>query len=146
RTALSTNIRERLDFSSAVFDAHGGLVANAPHLPVHLGAMREPAAAIAPQPLHPAPGDAFASTDPAAAGSHLRGSTGVTPGPVGGALAVWVAGRGHHADGGGIAPGSTPPDSRTLAEEGVVFRGQRIVHQGTLDHAGIMATLRSGPH
>ena len=146
RTALSTNIRERLDFSCAVFDAHGGLVANAPHLPVHLGAMGESVAAIAAQHLHPAPGDAFATNDPTAGGSHLPDITVVTPVHVGGALAFWVASRGHHADVGGITPGSMPPDSRTLAEEGVVFRGQRIVHQGTLDHAGIMATLRSGPH
>jgi 5-oxoprolinase (ATP-hydrolysing) len=146
RTALSTNIRERLDFSCAVFDRLGGLVANAPHLPVHLGAMGESVAAIAAQHPHPAPGDAFATNDPAAGGSHLPDITVVTPVHVGGALAFWVASRGHHADVGGITPGSMPPDSRTLDEEGVVFRGQRIVHAGVLDAEGILATLHSGPH
>lgn len=146
RTALSTNIRERLDFSCAVFDREGGLVANAPHLPVHLGAMGESVAAIAAQHPSPAPGDVFATNDPAAGGSHLPDITVVTPVHIGGALAFYVASRGHHADVGGITPGSMPPDSRTLEEEGVVFRGQRIVHGGALDTAGIMATLRGGPY
>lgn len=146
RTALSTNIRERLDFSCAVFDREGGLVANAPHLPVHLGAMGESVAAVAAQHPEPAPGDAFATNDPTAGGSHLPDITVVTPVHVDGALAFWVASRGHHADVGGITPGSMPPDSRRLDEEGIVLRGQRIVHAGTLDVAGIMATLGSGPH
>jgi 5-oxoprolinase (ATP-hydrolysing) len=146
RTALSTNIRERLDFSCAMFDREGGLVANAPHLPVHLGAMGESVAAIAAQHPEPAEGDAFATNDPAAGGSHLPDITVVTPVHVDGTLAFWVASRGHHADVGGITPGSMPPDSHRLDEEGVVFRGQRIVHAGTLDAAGILATLRSGPY
>lgn len=146
RTALSTNIRERLDFSCAVFDRDGGLVANAPHLPVHLGAMGESVAAIAAQHPDPAPGDAFATNDPTAGGSHLPDITVVTPVHEDGALAFWVASRGHHADVGGITPGSMPPDSHSLDEEGIVFRGQRIVHAGTLDTAGILATLRGGPH
>jgi 5-oxoprolinase (ATP-hydrolysing) len=146
RTALSTNIRERLDFSCAVFDRHGGLVANAPHLPVHLGAMGESVAAIAAQHPHPAPGDVYATNDPTAGGSHLPDITVVTPVHVDGVLSFWVASRGHHADVGGITPGSMPPDSRTLDEEGVVFRGQPIVHAGTLDVAGILATLGSGPY
>src|SRR5262249_30093323 len=136
RTALSTNIRERLDFSCAMFDREGGLVANAPHLPVHLGAMGESVAAIAAQHPDPAPGDAFATNDPAAGGSHLPDITVVTPVYVDGTLAFWVASRGHHADVGGITPGSMPPGSRTLDEEGIVFRGQRIVHAGMLDTAG----------
>ncbi len=146
RTALSTNIRERLDFSCAVFDREGGLVANAPHLPVHLGAMGESVAAIAAQHPDPAPGDVFATNDPAAGGSHLPDITVVTPVHIDGALMFYVACRGHHADVGGITPGSMPPDSRSLAEEGVVFRGQRIVHAGELDSAGIMATLCAGPY
>ncbi len=146
RTALSTNIRERLDFSCAVFDREGGLVANAPHMPVHLGAMGESVAAIARQHPEPAPGDVFATNDPTAGGSHLPDITVVTPVHIEGRLAYYVASRGHHADVGGITPGSMPPDSTQLSEEGVVFRGQRIVHQGTLDIDGIMATLRGGPH
>ncbi|MCA9651075.1 MAG: hydantoinase B/oxoprolinase family protein [Myxococcales bacterium] len=151
RTALSTNIRERLDFSCAVFDREGGLVANAPHMPVHLGAMGESVAAIAAQHPHPAPGDVYATNDPAAGGSHLPDITVVTPVHVGGNAGepdqvLFVASRGHHADVGGITPGSMPPDSRRLDEEGVVFRGQRIVHAGRLDVAGIEATLRGGPH
>jgi len=146
RTALSTNIRERLDFSCAMFDREGGLVANAPHLPVHLGAMGESVAAVAAQHPEPAPGDAFATNDPTAGGSHLPDITVVTPVHVDGTLAFWVASRGHHADVGGITPGSMPPGSRSLDEEGIVFRGQRIVHAGTLDTAGILATLGSGPH
>jgi 5-oxoprolinase (ATP-hydrolysing) len=146
RTALSTNIRERLDFSCAVFDREAGLVANAPHLPVHLGAMGESVAAIAAQHPDPAPGDVFATNDPAAGGSHLPDITVVTPVHIDGELAFYVASRGHHADVGGITPGSMPPESRRLDEEGVVFRGQRIVHAGALDVEGIMATLRAGPY
>ncbi|MCX4243461.1 hydantoinase B/oxoprolinase family protein [Paraliomyxa miuraensis] len=146
RTALSTNIRERLDFSCAVFDREGSLVANAPHLPVHLGAMGESVAAIAAQHPEPSPGDVFATNDPTAGGSHLPDITVVTPVHVEGALAFWVASRGHHADVGGITPGSMPPNSRRLDEEGVVFRGQRIVDGGTLDTPGILATLGTGPH
>ncbi|MCH9682192.1 MAG: hydantoinase B/oxoprolinase family protein, partial [Deltaproteobacteria bacterium] len=146
RTALSTNIRERLDFSCAVFDRHGGLVANAPHMPVHLGAMGESVAAIAAQHPDPAVGDVFATNDPAAGGSHLPDITVVTPVHVDGALALFVASRGHHSDVGGITPGSMPPHSRRLDEEGVVFGGQRIVHAGQLDTEGILATLSSGPH
>ncbi|MEM7156357.1 MAG: hydantoinase B/oxoprolinase family protein [Myxococcota bacterium] len=146
RTSLSTNIRERLDFSCAVFDREGGLVANAPHMPVHLGAMGESVAAVAAQHPNPEPGDVFATNDPTAGGSHLPDITVVTPVHIDGALAFYVASRGHHADVGGITPGSMPPHSTRLDQEGVVFRGQRIVHAGTLDHDGVMATLRGGPH
>ena len=146
RTALSTNIRERLDFSCAVFDAQGGLVANAPHQPVHLGAMGESVAAIATQHPEPAPGDVFATNDPAAGGSHLPDITVVSPVHEGGRVAFYVASRGHHADVGGITPGSMPPDSSRLDEEGVVFRGDRIVSAGTLDLPRIEAVLRSGPY
>lgn len=146
RTALSTNIRERLDFSCAVFDAHGGLVANAPHQPVHLGAMGESVAAIAAQHSNPDPGDVFATNDPAAGGSHLPDITVVSPVHDDGRVAFYVASRGHHADVGGITPGSMPPDSTRLDQEGVVFRGDRIVSGGTMDLARIDAVLRSGPH
>lgn len=146
RTALSTNIRERLDFSCAVFDADAGLVANAPHQPVHLGAMGESVAAVAAQ--HPAcrPGDVFATNDPAAGGSHLPDITVVSPVHIAGAVAFWVASRGHHADVGGITPGSMPPHSKWLSEEGVVFAGERIVTHGSFDAARIDAVLRGGPY
>jgi len=146
RTALSTNIRERLDFSCALFDARGGLVANAPHMPVHLGAMGESVAAVARQHPSPKPGDVFATNDPAAGGSHLPDITVVTPVFVDAQLAFWTASRGHHADVGGITPGSMPPDATHLDQEGVVFRGQRIVHAGELDEPGILQTLCSGAH
>jgi len=145
RTALSTNIRERLDFSCAVFDAHAGLVANAPHLPVHLGAMGESVAAIARQHPDARPGDVFATNDPRAGGSHLPDITVVTPVFVGDAIAFWVASRGHHADVGGTTPGSMPPDATTLAEEGIVLGGLRIVRAGALDRAGIHDALTRGP-
>ena len=146
RTALSTNIRERLDFSCAIFDRQGGLVANAPHLPVHLGAMGESVAAIAAQHPQPRPGDVFATNDPQAGGSHLPDITVVTPVFIGEQLVFWAASRGHHADVGGITPGSMPPDATRLDQEGVVFSGDTIVAAGTLDEAGILQRLSSGPH
>lgn len=146
RTALSTNIRERLDFSCAVFDAGGGLVANAPHIPVHLGAMSESIRGVLA--AHPAPrqGDVFVTNDPAAGGSHLPDITVIAPvHDDAGALCGFVANRGHHADVGGITPGSMPPDARTLAEEGVVFRAFPAVRGGRFDRAGVLAILSEGP-
>jgi 5-oxoprolinase (ATP-hydrolysing) len=147
RTASSTNIRERLDFSCAVFDAGAELVANAPHIPVHLGAMAESVRAI--QQLHPTParGDVFVSNDPAMGGSHLPDITVVTPvHDETGRVVFFVASRGHHADVGGKTPGSMPPDSRQLAEEGVVFRGERIVSAGAFSRETVLAVLASGPY
>jgi 5-oxoprolinase (ATP-hydrolysing) len=144
RTALSTNIRERLDFSCALFDAQAHLVANAPHLPVHLGAMGESVAAVAAAHPDPAPGEVFATNDPTAGGSHLPDITVVTPVFHDDRLVFYTASRGHHADVGGLTPGSMPPDSRSLAEEGVVFSGQRIVSAGHMDTEGIRRTLASG--
>ena len=146
RTALSTNIRERLDFSCAVFDAQARLVANAPHLPVHLGAMAESVGAIAKAHPNPVAGEVFATNDPSAGGSHLPDITVVTPVFHEGELVFYTASRGHHADVGGTTPGSMPPDSRTLAEEGVVFTAQRIVSGGRIDTDGILRTLGSGPY
>jgi 5-oxoprolinase (ATP-hydrolysing) len=142
RTALSTNIRERLDFSCAVFDAEGGLVANAPHIPVHLGAMSETVRAVRRAHPSPAPGDVFATNDPAEGGSHLPDVTVVSPlhGPDG-ALRFFVASRGHHADIGGVTPGSMPPFSTSLEEEGVVLRHLPIVRGGAFDEAGLRAAL-----
>jgi 5-oxoprolinase (ATP-hydrolysing) len=147
RTALSTNIRERLDFSCAVFDAQGGLVANAPHIPVHLGAMGESIRGVLAAHPAPAPGTVFATNDPAWGGSHLPDITVITPvHDEHGALVFFTASRGHHADVGGVTPGSMPPFSRTLAEEGVVFRALPIVQNGRLDEAAVRAALAAGPH
>jgi 5-oxoprolinase (ATP-hydrolysing) len=146
RTAVSTNIRERLDFSCAVFDADGGLVANAPHMPVHLGAMGASVEAIARQHPSPRPGDVFATNDPTAGGSHLPDITVVTPVFDRDAVAFYVASRGHHADVGGITPGSMPAHATSLDEEGVVFSGTRIVHAGRFDEAAVSAVLGGGPH
>ncbi|HLV67984.1 MAG TPA: hydantoinase B/oxoprolinase family protein [Polyangiaceae bacterium] len=147
RTALSVNIRERLDFSCAVFDAQGGLVANAPHIPVHLGAMSESVRAV--HALHPdaEPGDAFVTNDPALGGSHLPDVTVVAPvHDASGRRLAFVAARGHHADIGGVTPGSMPAFSSSLAEEGIVFRAERIVHRGHFERDRLLARLAEGPH
>lgn len=147
RTAQSTNIRERLDFSCAVFDAAGGLVANAPHIPVHLGAMGESIQGVLSAHPRPAPGTVFAINDPAQGGSHLPDITVITPvHDEGGALVFFTASRGHHADVGGVTPGSMPPFSRSLAEEGVVFRALPIVRDGRFDEAAVRGVLGSGPY
>ncbi len=146
RTAVSTNIRERLDFSCAVFDRDGGLVANAPHMPVHLGAMGETVAAVARAHPTPSAGDVFASNDPALGGSHLPDITVVTPVFVDGVHAFFVASRGHHADVGGRTPGSMPPRAATLAEEGVVLSALPIARAGRFDDAAVVAALSAGPY
>jgi 5-oxoprolinase (ATP-hydrolysing) len=142
RTALSTNIRERLDFSCAVFDCDAGLVANAPHIPVHLGAMGESVRAVIAAHPAPLPGDVFVTNDPAAGGSHLPDITVVTPvHDAAGRLRFFTASRGHHSDVGGITPGSMPAFSHTLEEEGVVLRSLRIVRGGALDEAAVLGAL-----
>ena len=124
RTARSVNIRERLDFSCAVFDARGQLVANAPHIPVHLGAMGETVRDLLASG-RPLQGNHWLCNDPAAGGSHLPDLTVVTPaGP------FFVASRGHHVDVGGLTPGSMPPGSLTLADEGQVFRHVPLLQEG----------------
>jgi len=142
RTSISTNIRERLDFSCAVFDADAGLVANAPHIPVHLGAMGESVAAVIREHPSPEPGDVFVTNDPSAGGSHLPDITVVTPvHDAAGALRFFTASRGHHADVGGITPGSMPPFSHSLEEEGVVLRALRVVRGGRLDEDLVLRAL-----
>ncbi len=144
RTSLSTNIRERLDFSCAVFRADGSLVANAPHIPVHLGAMGESVRAVIEAHPRMEVGDVFVTNDPAAGGSHLPDITVVTPvHDDDGARRFFTASRGHHADVGGITPGSMPPFSRSLEEEGVVLRALRIVSGGRLDEDTVLGALRS---
>jgi len=147
RTAMSTNIRDRLDYSCAVFDAEGGLVANAPHIPVHLGAMSESVRAVLHAHPSSKPGDVYVTNDPAAGGSHLPDITVVTPvHDSSGSTRFAVASRGHHADVGGITPGSMPPFSTNLDEEGVVFRAMRIVHGGTLDESAVRNVLEGAVH
>lgn len=147
RTALSTNIRERLDFSCAVFDPLGNLVANAPHIPVHLGAMSESVRAV--MRAHPTPerGDVYATNDPYAGGSHLPDITVVSPvHDEQGALSFIVACRGHHADVGGVTPGSMPPHSTSLAEEGVVLSALPLVRAGHFERERLLAALTAGPY
>src|SRR5215213_8478456 len=128
RTAVSTNVKERLDFSCALLDPAGELVVNAPHIPVHLGALglcvRRLRETIALEE-----GDVAVTNHPAFGGSHLPDVTVVTPVHDGtGTLLGYVASRAHHAEIGGTRPGSMPPDARTLAEEGVVIPPTLLVH------------------
>jgi 5-oxoprolinase (ATP-hydrolysing) len=147
RTASSVNIKERLDFSCALFDAEANLVANAPHMPVHLGSMGASVAAILARfGEEMRPGDAYVVNSPYAGGSHLPDITVVTPVYVGGVRRFFTACRGHHADVGGLTPGSMPPHSRTLADEGVVLSALRIVHCGALDEVALRARFEAGPH
>jgi len=129
RLARSVNIRERLDFSCAVFDGEGHLVANAPHIPVHLGAMGETVRDLLRAVPDPEPGQSWLSNDPAAGGSHLPDLTVVTP-VVLGTHRFFVASRGHHVDVGGLTPGSMPPHSVRLDEEGFVVRNLPLL-EGT---------------
>jgi len=135
RTAVSTNVKERRDYSCAIYDSKGGLVAHAAHIPVHVGAMglcvqcliedlaRDPDSA----PI--ADGEVFVTNDPFRGGSHLPDVTVITPvfDETGGEVIFFVASRAHHAEIGGISPGSMPPQSRSLAEEGVLIRSMRLL-------------------
>jgi 5-oxoprolinase (ATP-hydrolysing) len=149
-TAWSVNIKERLDFSCALFDAGGHLVANAPHMPVHLGSMGDSVRyvmakwAASPRGIHP--GDAFVLNNPFAGGTHLPDVTVVAPVFADGTLAFWVAARGHQADIGGITPGSMPPDSRTIADEGVLIDNILLIDKGHFLEGEMLALLNSGPH
>jgi 5-oxoprolinase (ATP-hydrolysing) len=140
-TAVSTNIKERLDYSCAVFDRDGGLVANAPHIPVHLGAMGATVRAVRAAIPDLREGDAIVTNDPAQGGSHLPDVTVVSPVFEGGALRFFVASRGHQADLGGVTPGSMPADSRTLEEEGVLLRAFPLVRDGRFDESRVRALL-----
>ena len=132
-TSMSVNIKERLDFSCAIFDAGGGLVANAPHVPVHLGAMGESVRTVLEHRRGTLkPGDVVALNNPFNGGTHLPDVTVITPvfDETGRDILFFVGNRGHHADIGGITPGSTPPVSRTLEEEGVVIDDFLLVDGG----------------
>ncbi len=138
KTAISTNIKERLDFSCALFGPNGELVANAPHLPVHLGAMSEAVKEqIRRQEGNLKPGDVLVSNHPAAGGSHLPDITVITPVFKDNEIIFWVAARGHHADIGGISPGSMPPNSRHIEEEGACITSFKLVENGVFQEEGI---------
>ncbi len=146
-TARSVNIRERLDFSCALFDRDGALIANAPHIPVHLGSMGGAVRAVAERcAAQLAPGTAFALNDPYLGGTHLPDITVVMPVfDQRGHLLCYTATRGHHTDIGGISPGSMPADSRDIGEEGVCLRGEPVLVDGRFDRVGLRALLLSGP-
>lgn len=145
-SASSINIRERLDFSCAIFDGEGRLVANAPHMPVHLGSMGESVRTILRQRTKDGRGiqrgDAYALNAPYDGGTHLPDITVIMPVFVDGDTpSFFVAARGHHADLGGIAPGSMPPDSRSIADEGILFDNVLIVDDGNFLDADVHAHL-----
>ena len=143
-TSLSFNIKERLDFSCAIFDSDGRLVANAPHVPVHLGAMGESVRTVMRDRGDTMkPGDVVALNNPFNGGTHLPDVTVITPvfDAAGKKILFFVGSRGHHADIGGITPGSTPPLSRTLEEEGVIINDFLLVDGGTFREAPFRALL-----
>ncbi|QIT57305.1 5-oxoprolinase [Aquisalimonas sp. 2447] len=148
-TAQSANIKERLDFSCAVFDADGGLVANAPHVPVHLGSMGESVRAIiAARQGTMQPGDVFMLNDPYQGGTHLPDITVVTPvfDDAGREIIFYVASRAHHADVGGLTPGSMPPHSRHIDDEGVLITNVQVLDAGELQEQALRDLFASGPH
>ncbi|GAA2740684.1 hydantoinase B/oxoprolinase family protein [Kitasatospora cinereorecta] len=148
-TAQSVNIKERLDFSCALFDPDGNLVANAPHIPVHLGSMGTTVKEVLRR-RGPSirPGDAYAVNDPYHGGTHLPDITVVTPvfDPAGQDILFFVASRGHHAEIGGITPGSMPATSREIHEEGVLLDNWLLVSDGRLREAETLRLLAEAPY
>ena len=148
-TAVSVNIRERLDFSCGLFDADGQLLANAPHMPVHLGAMGESVRAVLRSRGDTLkPGDMIALNNPYNGGSHLPDVTVIAPvfDPGGRRLRFFVANRGHHADVGGLTPGSTPPDAKTLEEEGVVIDDLLVADGNGFREEAVRNVLAAAPY
>ncbi|KAI9796390.1 MAG: hypothetical protein M1825_000632 [Sarcosagium campestre] len=146
KTSVSTNVKERLDYSCALFDATGGLVANAPHLPVHLGSMStcvRTQASIWSGRLKK--GDVIVSNHPEFGGTHLPDITVITPAFSGDKIVFYVASRAHHADIGGILPGSMPPHSRELFQEGAAIKSEKLVSAGTFNEARIVELLHTEP-
>ena len=143
RTSMSTNVKERLDFSCAVFTPDGDLVVNAPHIPVHLGGMSDCVKALIADVGRFTPGDVYITNDPYRGGSHLNDVTVITPmhDEAGERLLFFVANRAHHAEIGGSRPGSMPPDSTCLAEEGVLIRATRWIEDGRPQHEKLRALL-----
>lgn len=146
KTSVSTNVKERLDYSCALFDADGGLVANAPHLPVHLGSMStcvQKQSALWRGKLKK--GDVLVSNHPMFGGTHLPDITVITPAFSGDNIVFYVASRAHHADIGGILPGSMPPHSRELFQEGAAIKSEKLVSQGHFDEERITELLLKEP-
>ena len=151
-TAHSVNIKERLDFSCALFDTAGNLIANAPHMPVHLGSMGESIKTVIRENAgHMQAGNVYALNDPYHGGTHLPDITVITPVYLEGAEATgepafYVGSRGHHADIGGTTPGSMPPFSTRIQEEGVQINNVLMVERGVLQEADMVALLQSGEY
>ena len=146
-TAYSVNIKERLDFSCALFDPDGRLVANAPHIPIHLGSMGESVRTVLLENRGALkPGDVYVVNAPYNGGTHLPDVTVITPifDEAGEEILFFVASRGHHADIGGRTPGSTPPDSRTVEEEGILFDNFKLVDAGVFLEDKLRAHLAAG--
>ncbi|MFF4508521.1 hydantoinase B/oxoprolinase family protein [Streptomyces sp. NPDC001401] len=148
-TAQSVNIKERLDFSCALFDPDGNLVANAPHIPVHLGSMGTSVKeVIRRRGTSMRPGDTYAVNDPYHGGTHLPDVTVITPvfGTQGDRILFYVASRGHHAEIGGIAPGSMPANSRTIEEEGILFDNWLLAENGRFREEETLRLLTEAPY
>jgi 5-oxoprolinase (ATP-hydrolysing) len=147
-TAHSVNIKERLDFSCAVFDSNGGLIANAPHMPVHLGSMGESITMVIQRNPHIRRGDVYVLNDPYHGGTHLPDITVVTPvfAPDHDEIWFYVASRGHHAEIGGISPGSMPSASTRVEEEGVLIDNWLLVENGRLHEAETLNLLQTAMH
>ena len=148
-TAYSVNIKERLDFSCALFDTEGNLIANAPHMPVHLGSMGESIKTVIQQNVgRMQPGNVYALNDPYHGGTHLPDITVITPVYLEGSdqPTFYVGSRGHHADIGGTTPGSMPPFSTRIEEEGVQINNFLLVERGVLREAEMVALLQSGEY
>ncbi len=146
-TAYSVNIKERLDFSCALFDAAGNLIANAPHMPVHLGSMGESIKTVIRENVGTMqPGDVYVLNDPYHGGTHLPDITVITPVYLADKPTFYVGSRGHHADIGGTTPGSMPPFSTRIEEEGVQIINFKLVDRGVLQEAQIIELLQSGEY
>jgi 5-oxoprolinase (ATP-hydrolysing) len=146
-TAYSVNIKERLDFSCAVFDGEGSLVANAPHMPVHLGSMDRAVETIIRENKGTIrPGNVYAINAPYNGGTHLPDITVCTPVFDGRKIIFWVAARGHHADVGGISPGSMSPNATTIEQEGVYIDNFKLVDRGRFREKEILALLTGGAY
>ena len=148
-TAYSVNIKERLDFSCALFDAEGHLIANAPHMPVHLGSMGESIKTVIRENAGSMqPGDVYVLNDPYHGGTHLPDVTVITPVYLDGEAQprFYVGSRGHHADIGGTTPGSMPPFSTRIEEEGVQINNVKLVDRGVLREAEMLALLGGGEY
>ncbi|MBU0787142.1 MAG: hydantoinase B/oxoprolinase family protein, partial [Gammaproteobacteria bacterium] len=148
-TAYSVNIKERLDFSCALFDTGGHLIANAPHMPVHLGSMGESIKTVIRENTgRMQPGDVYVLNDPYHGGTHLPDVTVITPVYIDDSTVptFYVGSRGHHADIGGISPGSMPPFSTRIEEEGVQINNVKLVDRGVLREAEMIELLQSGQY